>query len=805
MLVTVLALPARADDLDTIRTRVLDSYTAASAPAGDKGVEAVQKSIVQKAQSLLGQLGSNGKFPDLAYTDQPGASWSVSSHFGRVLTMAQAWAIPSGGLYHDAALKTAIENALSYGSGYYCGDASCVVGNWWFWEIGVPLSLGPTLLLMEGEIDSTLHGKLVDALAYHVGSVSHMNGFTGQNLLWCAMNHLRIGLLHHAPAELEPVRAAVETTCTINGTPLTDGIKPDLSFIQHGGQPYSGGYGAAYAADVASYLQLTDGTAYAPAADKAKNAIDYVADGVAWTVFDGYFDPAVIGREVTRPNKNASAARNAFVNLSFVDSARQSELRSAAKATTAVLGNGGIDIVALAEGLSALPEPAAMPSGHRHYPYADHSVHRRAGYYASIKMFSTRTKSGELVNGEGKQGSRQSDGHLYLVRKGDEYFGENLWPAMDWARLPGVTVEQNGHAANQDFGVGSTEFVGGTGDGQNGVSAMVSEPLKTELHAQKSWFFFDDFIVFLGNDISDPSTSPVETIVEQWPLSAANAPLVVDGKTVATDSYAGTLTKPSVVEADGLGYYFPDAQDVAAEIKDQSGNWSDLGASSGAVSARFLTLAIPHGKTPSGASYAYAIALADQDMQSWAASDPFQVLKNEPAVSAVRSGQQVGVVFWQAGALDVGSGVSLTTDTPAVVFLTDDGNLVSVSVADPAAGSGTLTLTLSGSFDDGVAGDSGITVDTAKGELVVDRTDGLTHTAKLSRKGTVPSNPDAGADGGTVSPDAGVGGDAGTAPPPPAGSDDGGGCGCRAAAPRSSTPAVLLLLLAGWLYVRRRS
>ena len=82
---------------------------------------------------------------------------------------------------------------------------------------------------------------------------------------------------------------------------------------------------------------------------------------------------------------------------------------------------------------------------------------------------------------------------------------------------------------------------------------------------------------------------------------------------------------------------------------------------------------------------------------------------------------------------------------------------VSVSVADPAAGSGTLTLTLSGSFDDGVAGDPGITVDAAQGELVVDRTDGLTHTAKLSRKGTVPSNPAAGADGGTAPPDAGVG------------------------------------------------
>ena len=57
---------AQADDLATIRARLVDGYTAASAPAQDTGVAAVQKSISDQAANLLTNLQSDGKFSDLA-------------------------------------------------------------------------------------------------------------------------------------------------------------------------------------------------------------------------------------------------------------------------------------------------------------------------------------------------------------------------------------------------------------------------------------------------------------------------------------------------------------------------------------------------------------------------------------------------------------------------------------------------------------------------------------------------------------------------------------------------------------------
>src|SRR5688500_6219580 len=138
-------------------------------------------------------------------------------------------------------------------------------------------------------------------------------------------------------------------------------------------------------------------------------------------------------------------------------------------------------------------------------------------------MFSARTRSGESTNGENIRGSRQSDGRMYLVLNGDEYFGRDVWPALDWTRLPGTTVEQHATTADATYGFGMRSFVGGTGDGRNGVSAMDLEPVGSLLRAKKSWFFFDDSIVFLTNSITSPSGNRVETIVNQWPLMSSSS------------------------------------------------------------------------------------------------------------------------------------------------------------------------------------------------------------------------------------------------------------------------------------------
>jgi chondroitin AC lyase len=822
---SVLSAHARADDLSTIRERVIDGYTAASG-VGDADVAAAQAKVVENAQSILPTVRADGSFADVNYATQPTASWSVNTHYARLVPLAQAYTMPGSALYHDPAIIDAVERALTFGATYYCGNAACVTkgSNWWYWQIGVPRNLLPVLLMLDGALDAKLQASLIKALRYHVGDLEHMLTFTGQNLIWCGFNHLRFALLGGGANELKAVQAAFEAVVVINPETLQegDGIKPDHSFQQHRGLIYTGGYGASFASDVGTYLQLTEGTAFTLSSKARSVLIDYIADGVPWEVMGGYWDPAVMGRGVTlkAPIPDAASARDALVKAALFDTPRQAELQASAKALIAELGKGGLDLMVRAGQVQAAVGPSAMPSGHRHYFSSDQTVHRRSDYYASIKMFSTRTQSGELVNLQGKRGARQSDGHLYLVKTGKEYFSRSLWPAMDWTRLPGITVEQSPTAADDSLGIGQRDFVGGTGDDQNGVSAMAFAPLSSTLTAQKSWFFFDDFLVFLGSEIKATSAYPVETIIEQWPLSTPEQPLLADGATVASGPFDQTLTAQTL-EADGLGYYFPESSAVKAQIKDQTGNWNSLGTSSGAANWRFLTLSLQHGVAPKNASFVYAIALRGQDMTAFSKEPPFVVLHNDAKLAAVRAGTKTGVVFWAAGSVEVASGLTVTTDAPSVVWLTDEAGKLTVNAADPAGKPGAINLTVTGDFVSATPLSPGSSVQLAEGaaNLTLERASGETQSAEL-RRPTVNEGGAAGNDAGGATDTGGSArggsGGSGGVEMPAATPGDGGvgtyvstphdsGCGCTVPnGSRGGAEWLGLLALAAVIARRRR-
>jgi hypothetical protein len=817
-LVACAGLPreARADDPGTVGGRIVLSLTGGAST--DPAVVSLQTSVVDDADALLPKLTSNGSFSDIDYAGAPAANWGVGTHFSRVLTLAQAYEVPGGSLYHSPALLTGIENALSFGTGpsYFCGAASCVTGNWWWWQIGVPLDLGPTLILMQGAIGGTTIAALTAKLSYHVGTDAQLTAETGENELWVALGHLYVAVLEDSVSDASAIRSAVVSTAQVSSMILGDGIKPDESFQFHGGELYTGGYGLDYARDIMTYLGLTNGTVFDLPSSVVGQAIDYIADGVAWCVYDSYLDPAVVGREITRPGPH-SAPLEAFVPAALLSSPLQPEMESLATELVAERGTGGLDIVTQAEQVRALTVTGAFPSGHRHFPSSDYTVHRRGNSFLSIKMLSTRTKSGELVNGEGLQGARQSDGKMFLVVKGTEYLGasgQGVWPAVDWSRLPGITVVQDGNAASTDYGIGTESFVGGTGDGQNGVSAMVLAPVGSTLKANKSWFFFEGYAAFLANGITASTAAPVETIVEQWPLSAITVPVVADGTTVATGPYSGTLPSTQWITADGLGYFFPGGTSVEVEVKSQTGNWSSLGVSSGSVTAPFLTLALEHGTAPTNASAAYAIAFDGQDMATFARTPPFRIVQNDAVLTAVSASDAGGVVFWAPGTVTLG-GTTVASDTPAVAWLANAANSLTVAVADPAQGTGSLHVTVSGTFTSGHGGDSGITVAlTSTGAtLTVDRAGGVSHVATLSM-----FEADGGAgghDGGPSTgsgPDASVGDDAGpsTGSGPDGSAGDAStykgssGCGCSSVGRTTRAKAVAGLWAVGVLTLRRR-
>ncbi len=381
-----------------------------------------------------------------------------------------------------------------------------------------------------------------------------------------------------------------------------------------------------------------------------------------------------------------------------------------------VWGSLPLELASLADMLEREEQNSGAPSGHRHYNHSDYTIHRRAGWFASIKMFSSRTKSGERTNNENLQGSRQSDGRLYLVLDGDEYFGRDVWPAFDWSRLPGITVEQKAGAANDAYGYGSRSFAGGTGDGRNGVSGMELAPLNSSLIAKKAWFFFDDAIVFLANSIASTTQNRVETIVNQWPVLDPASKMVAEGQWRWFER---------------VGYYFPSGQTSQSARGTRSGSWAALGGSSDSSprTADLLTLWIDHGSMPSNEAAAYVIVpnIAADSMRTWVASTPISILANDGIVSAARDNRTnaLGIVFWRPSVFG-----RFGSDAPAIVYVVDDGHTVRVSASDPTQGAGTLRITIPGSF---ASADSEAIIGPQTATLILPRMGGRTTTVTLTR------------------------------------------------------------------------
>lgn len=681
-------LAAQAGDVEVLRSQFLGYYSAAGADPSAPRMQKALSELESVARQITGPdwLRSDGSWTDIQYDETPDGGWGPWDHTRRLIFLAKAYRTPGQAMYRNPTLRAQIDAALAYTKTFY-GATVYPAGNWWFWTIGIPIDLGPTLVLMKGDVNPEVHADLVRAMQLRIGSSPTGRGIvgpvpTGQNLVWTSFTHLCLGLLNDDPAMLSSVRDAMATVARPTSA---EGIKRDWSFHQHGAQLYTGGYGGSFANDVARYALLTRGTAYAMPADALASFSDYVAAGIAWSLYGDYFDVSVISREVARPTTSGYNGLAAMLQAAQFPSARQNEIRAAAAKMLETWTDGTMpsELAGLAAQIESARPAAAWPSGRRHYFTSDYTVHRRAGWFASVKMFSTRTKSGEDTNHENLKGARQSDGRFYLVQRGDEYFGRDVWPAFDWTRLPGTTVEQKADTADATYGYGTRSFAGGTGDGRNGVSAMELAPLHSVLFARKAWFFFDDAIVFLTNGITAPGNHRVETIVNQVSTTAP----VAKG-----DGW---------VSLDHVGYWFPIASDLQTVRETRSGTWASLGGSSDTTehTKPFVTLYFDHGANPVNATAEYAVVpnKTAAHMAAWAASRPLSIGANNDAVSAVRDTRSgaLGIAFWRPGSFE-----GVQASAAALVWITSDDRTMRVSVADPnAAASGTIQITVPGQWN----------------------------------------------------------------------------------------------------------
>jgi len=574
-----------ADVFDDIGQNIYDFHVKSNLNLTDPYEGPPLQLLEERCDKIFNLQAADGRLDLRSYTNDDYV-WMV--HLWRLEVCTIAYLTPNQKYFNDARIPVFLKKGLEYVNSYADGYSGW--SDHFIRQIALPNSYSRILLLankggilLSNDVKNTIM-RILDALVVTDQTNMDPDLSNGANGIWHMVNLLQFAVLKKKYSHLKyadsEMRRLLRMRSSSPSSCADAGIKPDYSFKQHCGCPMTGTYGiesmgGSFRGSAGMYIKYVDGTSYALPSSTIQNVVNWAADGLIWKVYHNYSDPAVLGRYIS--NKNRHLARDALHALSIIASLpsnRQTELRAAFK-----------KIMETWEGES-VPEKKAFdhryssyqktimdssiaptaPLGHKHYPWADHTVHRNGNWFASLKMYSNKVKSYECFNKENRKGWHRSSGWLYVVNDGDEYMTDNTRPALDWNHLPGTTVEQKTYKKGAGcYITGTRTFVGGVYNDKFGVSAMDFKPPKaiSLVTAKKSWFFFDDKIVALGSNIDCNASrkswfffsNPIHTTINQWPLSNPDAPLYVDGiQKLLNFGDSATFSNVKWAHNDGIGY-----------------------------------------------------------------------------------------------------------------------------------------------------------------------------------------------------------------------------------------------------------
>ncbi|MYT28322.1 MULTISPECIES: polysaccharide lyase 8 family protein [unclassified Streptomyces] len=667
----------------------------------------------------------------------------ITRSYGRLATMALAWAQPGTGRTGDRDLAAAVTAGLDHLDRTVYHPATTPYGNWWEWQIGSPRLLLDTLAVLDeylpGGTGDDLRARCLAAVDHFVPE-SALGAYTGTSTGANRVDLCRVvavrGVLGRAPAKLALARDALSPVFPY--VTHGDGLYADGSFVQHSWVAYSGTYGAVLLDGLGRLFTLLRGSAWEVTDPGRQIVLDSVEHAYAPLLHDGLMMDSVNGRAVSRGYLRAderrllhSDHRHGHAVIAAIallaegaSTAERDRWHAMIKGwivrdrTLPVLTDRQYTVADLARlaAIDAGPAPAAPePVGHRLFPAMDRAVHRRPGWTAGLAMASNRITHYENGNGENRHGWHTGSGMLYwwpAGRAGDQYT-DAFWPTVDPYRLPGTTVSTKRLADNEGGGWGEPKpdvrWVGGTTDGSYAALGQHLRGLASTLTARKSWFALDDCVVCLGAGITSRDGVPAETVVDNRNLGErGTAALTVDGtRRPAAPGRTTVFRRARWAHLDGHGgWVFPGPPGGAALHvlrEDRTGRWSDINTTSTCdpYTRRYLTLWHDHGTDPTDAGYAYLLMPgATRGTVAARAADRhwLTVLANDAGRQAIAV-DPLGVTaanFWRAGAAG-----PLAVDGPASVLVRERrapgrrGRTATVCAAAPTRTGEALEITWS--------------------------------------------------------------------------------------------------------------
>ena len=493
---------------------------------------------------ILALQNEDGSWKDIDYNDQKVSRCEQTLHAVRFQRLA---------VYHRLhPERNDVARALHAAISFW-GSCMPVTRSWYYNQVNIPKTFAPGFLLFKDEMSAK--EKEIAIAQMSRAKLTR----TGQNLVWEAGNLLVAGLLDDNEQQVRQMALIIQNELKISKT--VAGLQPDWSFLQHGAQLQFGNYGQSFAVSQAYWAQALTGTALELSEEKMQIIKDYITKGVGRTIWGGYMDQNALGRQIFPKSQytKALSLEYAMRNLGLTEK--------------------------------------DIENGPRYYPNADFCNYRGNGWYASLRMQSSRTIGYEAINDENMKSYFSADGALLVRRHGDEFY--DIAPVWNWKHIPGTTTYDDGKElwgthTRLPYNKSSRVF----GEVSGGMMAVAMEYDRDSLMARKIWVFCPDAIICLGHGVTSlREGDEIVTTVEQTRLAGR----VEYGRNYVWHN--GVTYVP-------VGSSFTFAGSIVGQ-----GNWTVAAPYYGnrQVEEDMFEVRISHGRSPRSDTYGYCVVPSDME------------------------------------------------------------------------------------------------------------------------------------------------------------------------------------------------
>ncbi|WP_458094712.1 polysaccharide lyase 8 family protein [Roseomonas sp. WA12] len=633
----------------------------------------------------------------------------------RLLAIALRW--PRSRFFgQDQLLARAEETMRSLLDGPYAAGRE-KTGNWWHWEIGIPLHLLDAALLLGEDLEKDLSARLVAACRHFAPDPRILNGHavsTAANRVWCCAVAVRCAILASDAGHLRRARLALYPALRYVTT--GDGLYRDGSFIQHRSFAYSGGYGIDYLRHSAEIIHLLDEGSWRIPEGAWSSLRRALTSGFAPLVHGSGIMDMVRGREASRPLVTATVAGRGLIAtaLWLAQAAPPAQARLLRAFACRWITDGGVENVIrhdpsrlahqITPGTAALAvsamrgRPTAHPvSQHVQYPCMDRVVHRGPGFSFGLAMHSMRTANFESINGENLRGWFSAYGQTHLYGPPTEPAEENLAPTIDAHRLPGTTVSTWADGTGPKAARRGSSWVGGAALEDVGFAAMHLYAEDGRLAARKSWLMVGSEILALGSSIKGRMGSTVETIIANQIVRPDISCVIgqADGRIARIEAGPAMLHEGVdwIHLAGTGGYFLPGAPALHVLRERRTGSWRnetrDPAAPDTQLEREYCTAWIDHGADPDDASYAYILlpgASAERTANRARADDGFRILEasGQAHVAEHAVAQVTAAAIWRVPAWrSTTTAGPFSASAPCAVIMRRSTGMLRLGVCDP--------------------------------------------------------------------------------------------------------------------------